>query len=140
MELETIWQLFLAMFLGALIGLEREIKKREAGLQTYSLVALASCLFTLSILFLNKINTIKDPSVLIIGIGVGMGFIGAGAISRINGRVEGITTAAGLWTTAAIGLAIGSQFYFLAISATLVTLLILSLFGFIEKKYFEKKE
>ncbi len=133
-QMTTIFQLLLAIFLGALIGLEREIKKKEAGLQTYSLVTLGSCLFAFICFSLARLYGF-DPAALFIAIAVGMGFIGAGTIFRTENRVEGVTTAAGLWTTAAIGLAVGVQLYFLAIFATLFTLLILLGFGFIEKKY-----
>ena len=138
MEIEIIFQLLLATFLGALIGLEREIKKKGAGLQTYSLVSLGSCLFTLTTLSLGKLE-ILDPSPLIIAIAVGMGFIGAGAIFRGETQVQGLTTAAGLWTTAALGLAVGAQFYFLAIFTTLLALLVLAGFGLLEEKIFSKK-
>jgi len=137
MEFQIIFQLLLAMVLGGLIGLEREIKKREAGLQTYSLVALASCLFALTAFSLAKLAII-EPSPVIVAIAVGIGFIGAGTIVRKENQIEGVTTAAGLWTTAAIGLTVGSGFYFLAISATFLTILVLIGLGIIEKKYLKK--
>jgi len=138
--MEAVFQLFLATFLGALIGLEREIKRREAGLQTYSLVALGSCLFTMITLSLAKSN-IVDPSPIILAIAAGMGFIGAGAIFRGENQIQGLTTAAGLWATAAIGLAVGvgiELFYFFAIVGTFLVLLILSGFGLLEKKFLNK--
>lgn len=137
MDFQIIIQLLLATFLGALIGLEREIKRKEAGLQTYSLVALGSCLFSSIIFSLAELRII-DPSPLIIGIAVGMGFIGAGAIFRGENQIQGLTTAAGLWTVAAIGLAVGSGFYLLAIFSSLLVILILTGFGFIEEKCFKR--
>ncbi|GAH48268.1 unnamed protein product, partial [marine sediment metagenome] len=87
MELQIICQLFLATFLGALIGLEREYKRKQAGLQTYSLVALGSCLFT--IISFNLVNLFPgesginlDPLRVIQAIAIGIGFIGAGVIFR----------------------------------------------------------
>lgn len=139
MELEIFCQLLLATFLGAIIGLEREVKRKEAGLQTYSLVALGTCLFTIVSFSLAKLLINFDPSPILIAIGVGMGFIGAGTIFRGEGKIEGLTTAAGLWVTAAIGLAIGTQFYFLAITATLLVLLIFVVLGFLEGKIFKKE-
>jgi len=139
MELEIFCQLLLATFLGAIIGLEREVKRKEAGLQTYSLVALGTCLFTIVSFSLAKLLINFDPSPILIAIGVGMGFIGAGTIFRGEGKIEGLTTAAGLWVTAAIGLAIGTQFYFLAITATLLVLLIFVGLGFLEGKIFKKR-
>ncbi|OGZ18642.1 MAG: hypothetical protein A2175_00985 [Candidatus Nealsonbacteria bacterium RBG_13_42_11] len=134
MEIQIIYQLFSATFLGALIGLEKEIKRKGAGLQTYSLVALGACLFTLTVLSLNKSGIVAEPSSIFIAIAVGMGFIGGGVIFRGESGIAGLTTAAALWTTAAIGLAVGAQFYFLAILATFLTLLILIGFGWLEGK------
>lgn len=133
--MEEVLKLILALFLGALIGLEREIKKKGAGLQTYSLVCLGSCLFSLIAFSLGKLKII-DPSLIIMAVGVGMGFIGAGAIFRGENQVLGLTTAAGLWTVAAIGLATGAGFYFLAIFSTLLVLIILAGFGYLEEKFF----
>ncbi len=142
-QAQIIIQLILATFLGVLIGLEREIKRKEAGLQTYSLVALGTCLFTvIGFEIFNSLNFLLDKpglnfdlSRVIQAIAVGIGFIGAGVIFRQSSGIVGLTTAAGLWATAAIGLAVGFQLYFLAGFATFLTLLILIGFGFIEKKY-----
>lgn len=134
---EIILKLILALFLGGLVGLEREIKRKGAGLQTYSLVSLGSCLFSIIAFSLANLKII-DPSLIIMAIAVGMGFIGAGAIFRGENQIIGLTTAAGLWTMAAIGLATGSGFYFLAIFSTVLILLILAGFGFFEEKFFKK--
>jgi len=141
MDLENyqiIFQLFLAVILGSLIGLERETKRKEAGLQTYSLVALGACLFTVISLLLAKANII-DPSPIIIAIAVGMGFIGAGAIFRGENTIKGLTTAAGLWVTAAIGMAVGCQFYLLAVCATFLVLIIFAGLGLLEERLFKKE-
>ncbi len=132
MEFQIIFKLVLALILGGILGLERETKKREAGFQTYSLVSLGACLFTIVSISLAKLKII-DPSI-VIGIAVGVGFIGAGTIFRTENRIEGVTTAAGLWTTAAIGFTIGSGFYSLAIIGAFFVLLILFGFGLIEEK------
>lgn len=124
MDLQIVLQLILAAFLGALIGLEREIKKKEAGLQTYSLAALAACLFA--------IFGVAYAAV------IGIGFIGAGVIYRQPEKTTGLTTAAGLWATTAIGIAAGSKSYFLAIFTTLLILLVLAGFGLLEEKVFKK--
>ncbi len=143
MEIEIISQLLLATFLGALIGLEREYKKKGAGLQTYSLVALGACLFTVISFvlfnsFLAKPGISFDPSRVIQAIAIGIGFIGAGVIFRQSSGIAGLTTAAGLWTTAAIGIAVGTGLYFLAIFTALLALLVLSGFGLLEEKIFKK--
>ena len=136
---QIIFQLFLATLLGGLIGLERETKKKEAGLQTYSLVALGTCLFTIISLLLAK-SGIIDPSPIILAIAIGMGFIGAGAIFRGENQIKGLTTAAGLWVTAAIGLAVGARFYLLAVCATFLVLIIFAGFGLLEEKIFVRKK
>jgi len=143
MELQIIGQLLLATFLGALIGLEREIKRKEAGLQTYSLVALSTCLFTIISFelfnsFFGKTGITFDPSRIIMAIAIGIGFIGAGVIFRQASGIIGLTTAAGLWVTAAIGIAVGVKLYFLAIFTTFLSLLILAGFGKLEEKIFKK--
>jgi putative Mg2+ transporter-C (MgtC) family protein len=139
-----ITQLALAVFLGGLIGLERELKKKEAGLQTYSLVALGSCIFTviafnLFYFFLDQSNVSFDPSRIIHAVAVGIGFIGAGVIFRQNSGTVGLTTAAGLWVAASLGVAVGSGFYLLASVATVLALAILIGFGLVEKKVFNKE-
>lgn len=138
MGYQFIWQLILAVILGALLGLEREIKKKGAGLQTYSLVALGSCLFTIAALSLADLKII-DASPVIIAIAVGMGFIGGGAIFKgRSNEVQGLTTAAGLWTTAAIGLSIGAGFYWIAILAAFLIIFIFAGFGLLEDRIFKK--
>lgn len=134
---EVILKLLLAVFLGAIIGLEREMKKKGAGLQTYSLVSLGSCLFSVIAFSLGNLKLI-DPSPIFMAIAVGMGFIGAGAIFKGETQILGLTTAAALWTTAAIGLAIGAGFYFLATFTTFLVLIILTAFGYLEEKIFRK--
>lgn len=141
MEIELICQLLLATFLGALIGLEREIKEREAGIQTYSLVSLGSCVFTvIAFYFFQSFESSTIDVVRIIqAIAIGVGFIGAGTIFKGQKGVEGLTTAAGLWAVAAIGIAVGAKLYFLAIFATLLAILILAGFGKLEEKFFGEK-
>lgn len=143
MELEIFCQLFLSVFLAGLIGLEREIKKKWAGLQTYSLVSLGSCLFaimtsTLTELFRGEFGIALDPSRVVLAIATGIGFLGAGVIFRQQTHIEGLTTAAGLWVTAAIGLACGLKLYFLAVFSTFLTILIFAGFGLLEEKFFKE--
>lgn len=142
--MQIILQLLLAAFLGALVGLEREYKQKEAGLQTYSLVALGSCLFTIISfeffnIFLSKAGVSFDPSRIIQAVAIGIGFIGAGVIVFRRTQLEGLTTAAGLWTVAAVGMAIGSQLYFLAVLGTLVIIGILAGLGLLEEKFFKER-
>lgn len=142
MELQITFQIFLATALGALIGFERKWKRKSAGPQTYSLVALGSCLFTMIAFqffesFLGA-DISFDPSRVIQAVATGIGFIGAGIIFFREDRVEGLTTAAGLWAVAAIGVAIGAKFYFLAVISSFVTLLILAGLGYLEERVFSK--
>lgn len=137
---QVILQLVLAVILGGIIGWEREIKGKAAGFQTYSLVTLGACLFTLITFelfnfFNGKIGVSFDPSRIILAVATGIGFIGAGVIIYRQSRIEGITTASGLWCSAGIGVAIGAKLYFLAILSTFLAILVLIVFGKIEKKY-----
>jgi putative Mg2+ transporter-C (MgtC) family protein len=141
---EIILQLVLAMVLGGLVGLEREFHKKEAGLRTFILVCLGATLFTvISLQFsassLGKIGVEYDPTRIIGQIVLGIGFLCAGLIIFRGARVEGLTTAAALWITAAIGATIGVEFYFLAIFVTFLTVLILAGFRLIEEKLLKTK-
>lgn len=145
LEIQIICQLLIATLLGALIGLEREIKRKGAGLQTYSLVALGTCVFTVII---NKLLTefagqsgiSSDPLRIIQSVAIGIGFIGAGVIFHQGPDVIGLTTAAALWVTAGIGVAVGSGQYLLAIFVTAIALFILVVLGGAEKLIFKRKK
>ena len=142
-HIQLILQLALAVILGAVIGLEREYKKKGAGFQTYSLVSLGACLFTILAfkffnLFSGEAGISFDPSRIIQAVAIGIGFIGAGVVIYRQDRLEGITTAAGLWCTAAIGIAVGAKLYFLALITTLLAVIILFIFGEFERKIFKK--
>ncbi|CAG0954634.1 Protein SrpB [Methylophilaceae bacterium] len=128
-----------ALAAGGIIGLERSYHGRPAGFRTHTLVCLASSLLMLLMLYQEKwlpgvpLDTIQtDPTRIAQGIMTGIGFLGAGVIFKEGLSVRGLTTAASIWITAAIGILIGVGFYFPAILATLLTLGILSLFRWIE--------
>ena len=143
-QIQIILQLVIALVLGGIIGLERELKGKEAGLQTYSLVTLGACLFTIITfgmfphLFAVKTGISFDPSRVIQAVAIGVGFIGAGVIIHRQSHTEGITTAAGLWCSAAIGVAVGFRLYFLALTAVLLTTIILFVFGEFERKFLKR--
>ncbi len=118
---ELVVGLITSIIFGAIIGLEREITHKPAGLRTHMLVCLGSCLFTIVSLKFGM-----DPARIASGIVTGIGFIGAGTIIAEQGKVVGITTAASLWVTAAIGLTIGMGEYILAGVSTLLVFLILT--------------
>lgn len=140
MNWQIVIQLVIAAFLGAIVGLEREFAKREAGLKTYSLVSLGSALFiVISLLAFQPAYGSFDPSRILSQIIVGVGFIGAGVIMIQKTYVSGITTAAGLWVTAGIGAAVGFKLYDIAITATIIALIILIVIGKFEKKFISKE-
>lgn len=143
LQLRILFQLFLALLLGGLLGLEREYKKREAGLRTYALVSLGAALFTIVALesfkkFEGLIGVSFDPSRVINAVAIGIGFIGAGIIIYRRFHIEGLTTAAGLWVAGAIGVAVGSEFYWAAVLTVLLAIIVLAGLHWIEKKIFKK--
>jgi putative Mg2+ transporter-C (MgtC) family protein len=127
---ELVLRLALAAALGAAIGLERELREREAGLRTHLLVSLGSALFTVVSAygfhaFLSSgANVVRaDPTRIAAQIVTGIGFLGAGAIIRQGLSVRGLTTAATLWVVAAIGLACGAGYYSAAVVTTVLVIL-----------------
>lgn len=123
-------RLIVAALLGALVGWERERAQRPAGLRTYMLVAFGSALFT--VLSVTTFGPNADPGRLAANIAVGIGFLGAGTIFREGEVVRGLTTAAGLWAVAAIGMAAGVGQYLLAAISTAIVLIILVGVRFLE--------
>ncbi|HYO88287.1 MAG TPA: MgtC/SapB family protein [Candidatus Limnocylindrales bacterium] len=108
-------QVILAGILGLIIGFDRERKHRDAGIRTMTLVAMGSCLFTaLSITAFPGSDASRVASQII----PGMGFLGAGAIIKEGRNVQGLTTAATMWVTAAIGMSVGTGNWFVAIAVT----------------------
>jgi putative Mg2+ transporter-C (MgtC) family protein len=129
-----------ALLAGALIGLERSFHSRPAGFRTHALVCLASSLLMLLTLFQGRwgsmlaAETLRlDPTRMAQGIMTGIGFLGAGVIFKEGLTVRGLTTAASIWVTAAIGIMVGVGFYFPAVVATVATLGVLSGFRWIER-------
>lgn len=139
--LEISQRLAIALLFGGAIGLERSYHGRPAGFRTHALVCLSTSLLMLvSVyegLWFSPTNTTLaritlDPTRVAQGIMTGIGFIGAGAIIKEGLTVRGLTTAASIWTTAAIGVLIGIGFYFPAVLAAALTLGTLSVFRWIE--------
>lgn len=134
---EIIFKLCLACILGALIGLERESLNRPAGLRTYTLVCVGSTLaMIVSIdMYLQYYHTVNaDPGRIAAQVISGIGFLGAGTIMREGATVRGLTTAAGLWVVACIGLAVGSGLYVPAVATTVLILFVLIYFVKVEEK------
>jgi len=131
--------------LGGLVGLEREYKRKEAGLRTYALVSLGAALFTiigfnLSSIFIGNQLVNIDPARIIQAVAIGVGFIGGGLIIYKQFQVEGLTTAAGLWVAAGIGIAIGAKLYLMAIFVTFLAIGILAGLRLIEEKFLRSKD
>jgi putative Mg2+ transporter-C (MgtC) family protein len=139
--LEIVFRIAAALAAGGLIGLERSHRGRPAGFRTHALVCLASSLLMLVTVYESHwmpktaaANVVLDPTRMAQGIMTGIGFVGAGAIIKEGFTVRGLTTAASIWVTAAIGILTGIGFYFAAIIGTLLALGTLSAFRWIEAR------
>ena len=124
-DAELVTRLLTAAVLGAVIGFERELRQKSAGLRTNILIAIGSAVFTLMSYELAAEVQGSDPGRLAAQIVTGIGFLGAGAIIQRDGGVQGLTTAATVWVNAAVGIAAGGGEYHLAIITTMVTVAVL---------------
>src|SRR5215510_5518760 len=133
MDLSMALKLFLAAVLGGMIGMERELRDKPAGLRTNILICVGSTLF-MSIS--TKVAALLggDPTRIAAQIISGIGFLGAGAVLHSHGFVLGLTTAATIWVVAGVGMALGSGMYLVAIFATAMSLATLYFLSFIEDK------
>ena len=120
-ELICALRLLLAVFLGFMIGFERKLRSKEAGIRTHTIVCLAACLFTLISIYAFVGDDTSRVAAQIVS---GIGFIGAGMIFHYKEAVRGLTTAAGIWATAAIGMAVGAGWYIVSIIATVIMVII----------------
>ncbi|HMF98924.1 MAG TPA: MgtC/SapB family protein [Vicinamibacterales bacterium] len=134
--IDFILRLLLAAGLGAVLGLEREMRRKPAGLRTNMLIAVGSALFSLVSIQLGREGGAADR--VAANIVTGVGFLGGGAILRSGRNVVGMTTAATIWVNAAIGMAAGIGATMLAISATGITLMVLGVLPPIER-YFDER-
>ncbi|MEW6075921.1 MAG: MgtC/SapB family protein [Candidatus Omnitrophota bacterium] len=138
---EIVVRLVLATILGGFIGLERQFHRRSAGWRTHILVCLGSCLIMLTSLYIfdiYKSQVSLDPARIAAGVVTGIGFLGAGAIIRDREGVKGLTTAASVWLVAGIGLAVGCGFYTAGLVSTVIAVIVLFFFAYIEKAVFSK--
>ncbi len=126
-QAEFVLRILIAAMLGAIIGYEREISHKPAGLRTHIFVCMGACLFTIASFYLlpENVSDSADVTRIAAGIVAGISFIGAGSIIALRGDVKGLTTAASLWVMASIGLIIGLGNYLLPIVATAIAYLIL---------------
>lgn len=143
-ELTLFLQLVIAMLLGMFLGAERAIAGKTAGMRTYALVAMGSCLFIIVSMSVAKsligITNI-DPLRVMSGIITGIGFLGAGLIIFRDSSVRGLTTAAGLWVSAGVGIAVGYKLYLVALFSAILTLFVFTILWFVENrlKFFSYK-
>jgi len=134
-DLEIISRLLTTFVLSGLVGLERQVHRRTAGLRTHILVGLGSCLIMLTSLYVFDIYKDKvalDPTRIAAGVITGIGFLGAGAIIREKEGVKGLTTAASIWVVSGIGLAVGTGFIRTAVYTTVLVLVILHLLRYLD--------
>ncbi len=136
---EVILRLVAALVLGGTIGFEREVNARSAGMRTHALAAQGAALFAMAAILITRESAQagfgpSDPGRVIAAIVQGIGFLAAGVIFAHRTKVKGLTTAAGLWVTAAVGLLAGCGFYFVAISATIATMFVLYVLKIVETR------
>ena len=142
---EIISKILISIALGFIIGLERELTNKAAGLRTHILVCLGSTVFTLISIYGFDISNIhdgiriqNDPARIAAQILTGIGFIGGGAVLHHGVSVSGLTTAASLWITASIGMAVGTGSYTLAISTTIIAFVVLVVIRIVEREFLSK--
>lgn len=129
-------RLAISIAIGGLIGIERELEHKPAGLRTIILVCLGSTIFMLIGIDLGLLG--NEIGRIVAGVVTGIGFLGAGAIIRARGEVYGLTTAATIWLASGLGLAIGAGYYILAIIASVSVLIVLRILGIVEKALSKK--
>lgn len=136
---ELALRVLAALLCGGIIGIDREVRSHAAGVRTHALASEGAALFTLAGILIaqeaHKLGYVgADPARVASTVVQGIGFLAAGVIFASAAKVKGLTTAAGLWATAAIGIVCGAGFYFLAFFATFSTVLVLSLFKTVEER------
>ena len=132
-ELIPFVQIVIALLLGMILGIERLIVGRTAGPRTYGLVSIGACLMT--IITVNAVGFLPkgfDPAPMIASILTGIGFLGAGLIILQGSQLSGVTTAAGIWVAAIIGIAVGFKFFVLAFFTTFLTLFVFTIMWRVE--------
>ncbi|MDZ7993526.1 MAG: MgtC/SapB family protein [Nostoc sp. EfeVER01] len=140
--LNISFRLCIALLIGAIIGLERQIRRKPAGLRTHMLVSLGSALFTLIIMQTEGLQASPDAlSRVIQGIAAGVGFLGAGEIVRQSSQesqqleIHGLTSAAAIWVSSALGIAAGCGLWQLGLISAMLTFLVLNVFKRLEKHH-----
>ncbi|GBU27182.1 hypothetical protein R84B8_00708 [Treponema sp. R8-4-B8] len=135
-EIDIVIRLCIAFTAGGIIGIERSSRRQVAGLRTHILIAIGSCCLMMLSIWLPQQLKIGDPGRIAAQVVSGMGFLGAGAIIRLGTNIRGLTTAASLWLTAAVGLAIGAGMFIAALTAVILAIITLILLHRLERKLF----
>lgn len=138
---EPLVYLVVALLLGSCLGLERSLAGKTAGVRTFGLVSMGSALFILIARYvIPTVDTFNyDPLRIAAGVVMGIGFLCGGVIIFKDSQLSGLTTAAGLWVAAGIGMAVGYGLVMMALFATVATLLVFTVFWFIEQKLISHK-
>lgn len=139
---EMALRLLVALLIGGMTGIERERSHQFAGFRTHILVAVGSCISSITSIMLFTEFSYKyniDPARLSAQVLSGIGFLGAGAILKTSNGIRGLTTAAGIWTTACIGIAVGFGYYELSILAWLFVMTTLYILKYLDRKLFKRK-
>jgi len=135
-EIDFVIRLCVAFAAGGIIGMERSSRRQVAGLRTHILIAVGSCCLMMLSIWLPQQMNAGDPGRIAAQVVSGMGFLGAGAIIRLGNSIRGLTTAASLWLTAAVGLTIGAGMYIAALTTVALALITLMVLNRLEKKLF----
>lgn len=131
-EWDAVIRMCVAALLSGALGFEREVRRKEAGLRTYTLVGVGAALFTVVGPLLAKPGGGVDPTRIAAQVVSGIGFIGAGLIFQQGSRTKNLTTAAGIWATAAVGVAAGSGLFIIAGATTALMLIALTIYRVVE--------
>ena len=134
--MQDLITMLVSLALGTAVGWERQVGRKPAGLRTHTLVCLGSTLFVLLTEHVaHEFGTTGiDPTRIIHGVVTGVGFLGAGSIMRQEGWVQGLTTAASIWMVSAIGVAVGVHAWSLAVTGTVMALVVLEGYRWVERK------
>jgi len=135
-EIDFVIRLCIAFAAGGIIGIERSSRRQVAGLRTHILIAIGSCCLMMLSIWLPQQLHAGDPGRIAAQVVSGMGFLGAGAIIRLGSNIRGLTTAASLWLTAAVGLAIGAGMFIAALTTVILAIITLILLNRLERKLF----
>ena len=142
--LGSLFKIMLSLLLGAVVGLERRHKGQIAGMRTFSLITMGACLAMLVSLYIPLVyfgsTANGDPERIAAQVISGIGFLGAGAIIQMKGSVRGLTTAAGIWVSACIGLCVGAGLYLVSVAGCLLVVVVLLTFELFEKHLFRGSE